>query len=288
VCFASFSGILVHLSGAGAFTAAFFRAFYAIPPLLVLAAVFGGPDRRTPRTRLLAVVAGLLLGVDLAAFHGAIGAIGAGPASVLAQTQVVFVGVLAWVIDGERPRRTVVVAVPVAAVGIVLLAGAGDVASAFGDNPGRGVLLGLLSGLSFAAFLVVLRAASPPGADPIGPLLDATAGAAVASLAFGLLTGNLDPDVGLTGHGWLILLALGIQVTAWLGFTYVLPRLPALDLSAIILLHPIISMIWAWWILDETLSGAQLTGAALVVVAVTLVGSRPRAEPLDVQTQTMG
>ena len=71
-------------------------------------------------------------------------------------------------------------------------------------------------------------------------------------------------------------------MTAWLGFTYVLPRLPALDLSAIILLHPIISMIWAWWILDESLSGAQLTGAALVVVAVALVGARPRTEPTRV------
>jgi drug/metabolite transporter (DMT)-like permease len=288
VCLASFSGILVHLSGAGAFTAAFFRSFYAIPALLVLAVVFRGPVRRSTRTRLLAVAAGLLLGVDLAAFHGAIGAIGAGPASVLAQTQVVFVGALAWFIDGERPRRTVAVAVPLAAVGIVLLAGAGDVAAAFGDNPGRGVLLGLLSGLSFAGFLVVLRAGSPPGADPVGPLLDATVGAAVASLAFGVLTGNFDVEVGVAGHGWLVVLALGIQVGAWLGFTYVLPRLPALDLSAIILLHPIISMIWAWWILDESLSGPQLAGAMLVVVAVALVGSRPRSAPSGVRPQTLG
>jgi drug/metabolite transporter (DMT)-like permease len=288
VCLASFSGILVHLSGAGAFTAAFFRSFYAIPALLVLAVVFRAPVRRSPRMRQLAVAAGLLLGIDLAAFHGAIGAIGAGPASVLAQTQVVFVGVLAWLIDGERPRRTVAVAVPLAAVGVVLLAGVGDVASAFGDNPGRGVLLGLLSGLSFAAFLVVLRAASPVGGDPVGPLLDATVGAAVASLVFGVLTGNFDAHVGLAGHGWLVLLALGIQVAAWLGFTYVLPRLPALDLSAIILLHPIISMIWAWWILDESLSGPQLAGAGLVVVAVALVGSRPRSAPTGVRPQTVG
>jgi drug/metabolite transporter (DMT)-like permease len=288
VCLASFSGILVHLSGAGAFTAAFFRSFYAIPALLVLAVVFRGPVRRSTRTRLLAVAAGLLLGIDLAAFHGAIGAIGAGPASVLAQTQVVFVGVLAWLIDGERPRPTVLVGVPLAAVGIVLLAGAGDVAAAFGDNPGRGVLLGLLSGLTFAGFLVVLRAGSPPGADPVGPLLDATVGAAVASLAIGVATGNFDADVGLAGHGWLVALALGIQVVAWLGFTYVLPRLPALDLSAIILLHPIISMIWAWWILDESLSAPQMVGAGLVVVGVALVGSRPQSTAKAVRPRTLG
>jgi drug/metabolite transporter (DMT)-like permease len=275
---ASFSGIFVALSGAGAFTAAFFRAAYALPPLAVLALVRRAPSR-SRRSRALAFSAGLLLGVELAFFHGAIGDIGAGPAAVLAQTQVLFVGLLAWAFHGERPRLWALAAVPVAAAGIVLLGGAGDVGAAFGDHPGRGAVLGLASGLVFAVFLLVMRAGSPRDSSPVGPLLDATAGAALSSLVLGVATGNFDPGVGWEGHGWLLLLALGVQVVAWLAFTYVLPRLPALDLSAIILLHPMISTFWAWWILDETLSALQLTGAALVVVAVGLVNVRPRAGP---------
>ena len=275
VSVASFSGIFVALSGAGAFTAAFFRAAYALPPLVVLAVVVR--DRaRSRRSRVLAFSAGLLLGVELAFFHAAIGDIGAGPAAVLAQTQVLFVGLLAWAIHGEVPRAGTIAAVPIAATGIVLLGGGGDVAAAFGDDPGRGVAFGLAAGLVFALFLLMMQAASPTDSSPVGPLLDASAGAAVSSLVLGVATGHFDPGVGWAGHGWLVLLALGVQVLAWLVFTYVLPRLPALDLSAIILLHPMISTWWAWWILEETLSPLQLAGAALVVVAVGLVNARPR------------
>ena len=206
VCLASFSGILVHLSGAGAFTAAFFRSFYAIPALLVLAVVFGSPVRRSPRMRLLALAAGLLLGIDLAAFHGAIGAIGAGPASVLAQTQVVFVGVLAWLIDGERPRRTVAVAVPLAAVGIVLLAGAGDVASAFGDNPGRGCSSGSCraSRSPRSSWSCGPRA---PRRRPRRPPPRCHCRCRRRQPRARAPHRELDPNVGLSGHGWLVLLA---------------------------------------------------------------------------------
>src|SRR3972149_4181289 len=55
--------------------------------------------------RLLAVLGllGLFLALDLAVWHRSIELIGAGLATVLANTQIVFVGLIAWAVHRERP-----------------------------------------------------------------------------------------------------------------------------------------------------------------------------------------
>ena len=99
----SFSAIFVRLAGVAPTTSAFFRACYALPFLLALWLWRRGPRRRPPRDRLLAVAAGFFLGLDLAVWHRAIYWIGAGLGTVLGNTQVIFVGLAAWLLHGERP-----------------------------------------------------------------------------------------------------------------------------------------------------------------------------------------
>ena len=49
------------------------------------------------------MIAGVFFAADLTFFHHAIGAVGAGLATVIANLQVLFVGVIAWLLLGERP-----------------------------------------------------------------------------------------------------------------------------------------------------------------------------------------
>lgn len=102
----SFSAIFVRLSDSSPSTAAFFRAAYALPLLVLLWLPERKQDHRSPRVRLTAVFGGAILGADLAAWHRAIESIGAGLATVLGNTQVVMVAFAAWWLFGERPRRT--------------------------------------------------------------------------------------------------------------------------------------------------------------------------------------
>jgi drug/metabolite transporter (DMT)-like permease len=82
-------------------------------------------------------------------------------------------------------------------------------------------------------------------------------------------------------------LAVGSQTIAWWGILTVLPRLPALDTSVLLLIQPMLTVVWGWMLFAENLSSLQWAGVAsvLIGVAVVVVGgavarSRAVAVPL--------
>lgn len=278
----SFSAILVRLADASPSTVAFFRCGYGLMALALLA-LAGGAGGRPRRERLGAFGAGMLMGLSLTLWNYAIGYIGAGLSTVIANTQVVFVGLAAWALYGERPSRLALGAVPAVLLGVVLASGLGRI-GAYGEAPVLGAALMLLNALVYATFLLLFRRYSGRAPAPRGPLLDATAGATVLTLAAGLLT---DPGFTLRPswptHGWLLLLGLGPQVVGWLLILRALPRLPALDTSVILLMQPVLTTVWAFLLFRELPSALQWSGVALVLAGVTLLSARGSARP-DVPT----
>ena len=178
----AFSAILYRTSDASPETGAFFRCVYALPVLWMLVRLEEltlGPRPR--RLRLTAWVAGAFFAADLLLWHHAIEAVGAGLATVLGNTQIVLVGLIAWALFRERPAPSALAAIPIAMVGIVLISGALE-EGAYGDNPPLGVLLGLLTGFAYSGFLLTLRHGAGDDRRVAGPLLDATLATAVLVL----------------------------------------------------------------------------------------------------------
>jgi len=99
----AFTGILVRLANVEPATAAVFRCVYALPVLWWLARAerqaFG--DREGGQRR-LALIAGVFFAADLVSWHYAIQLVGAGLATVLGNTQVIFVAIVAWLWFGEK------------------------------------------------------------------------------------------------------------------------------------------------------------------------------------------
>jgi len=278
----SFSAILVRLAEVSPSTAAFFRPAYGLPFLVLAALLQRGVPARSARERLLALLAGGMMGLAFTLWNHAIVAIGAGLSTVLGNTQVVFVGLAAWALHGERPTRVAMVAVPLVFLGAVATSGLGG-AGAYGEAPRLGVTYGLLNGVSYAAFLMLFRRLGRGRRLAAGPLGDATAGAALVTLLAGFTT---DPGFALApswpAHGWLALTGIGPQVAGWLCILYALPRLPALETSVILLMQPVLTVVWGWWLLAEVPSAVQLGGVGLVLAGVavlSLVGSARRAPP---------
>ena len=275
----SFSAIFFGLSGVDPMTGAFFRVAYALPVLFVIWLMVRHRDQRTWQKRLLAVGSGFLLGVDMVFWHTAIGHIGAGLATLIANSQVVFVAIAAWLILGERPSRRIVIAIPVVLVGVAMVSGLGR-GDAFGSNPLLGTLLAMVSAMFYAAFILVFRASNNIQAPPAGPLMEATAGGVVTVLLLSVFTGGIDFAPTWPAHGWLIVLALGAQVGGWLLIGYALPRLPAVEIATIILVQPVLTMIWGALVFDERPSTIQLVGAAVVLAGVGFVAiARARVVP---------
>ena len=277
-----FSGILYRLSEVSPTTGAFWRCVWALPflwPLAIWERRRLGPAPRGSRRA--AWLAGAFFAADLVLWHYAIEEVGAGLATVLGNMQVVLVGLLAWAIFRERPPRGALYAIPVAMLGIVLISGVFE-DGAYGDNPALGALYGLLTGLAYSGFLLALRRSSDPR-RVAGPLFEATLASAVFTIPIGLALGNLDFWPPLEATFWLIVLALSSQVVGWLLISISLSRLPTALTSVLLTLQPLLSVLFAAWIVDERPSPLQLLGAGAILVGLIIAsaGARPRPAPLE-------
>jgi len=294
----AFSGILYRLSDVSPSTGAFFRCAYAVPPLLLLAwledrreatggtgqggAASVGASESAPsagrpwRVRAWAWLAGAFFTVDLILWHRSIEYVGAGLATVLGNTQVLLVGLVAWILYRERASLPVLAAIPVALGGVVLISGVLE-EGAYGDDPALGVLFGLLTGVAYTGFLVALRHGA--SRDRVaGPLLDATLASALLTIPVGLALGELDFAPPPSAVGWLLVLALSSQVLGWLLITVSLPRLPAVVTSVLLTLQPVMAVAFAAILLSEDPSPLQLVGVAAILGGLLLATAGRRSE----------
>jgi drug/metabolite transporter (DMT)-like permease len=273
------SGIFVRLSDASPSTVAVFRCAYALPALALLALY----ERRrygirSRRGRIVALVAGIAFAADLILWHHAIAAVGAGLATVLGNLQVVVVGLAAWMLFGERVPVRMILAIPLALIGVVLISGMLE-DGAFGRDPPLGVFYGVLTSLCYAAFILLLRHAGTDIRRPAGPLLDVSITAAVAAALFGWAVGEFEAAPEWPAHGWLVALALTAQVLGWLLISVSLARLPAALTSVILLLQPVGAVLLSMVILEESPSTLQLFGVAVVLAAVVAATMRRKVIP---------
>jgi len=217
----------------------------------------------------LAALAGLFFAADLLFWHHAIEAVGAGLATVLGNLQVLVVGFVAWLVLGERPSRSVLVALPVVVAGVVLISGVVG-AGAYGENPPLGVLLGVLTALAYAGYLLVIRHGGRDLRRPAGPVAVATLSTALVAGLVGAPLGELDVVPSWPSHGWLLAYGVTSQSLGYLLISLSLPRLPAVLTSIILLTQPVTTVVLAMILLAETPSVAQVAGVALVVGGIAV------------------
>jgi drug/metabolite transporter (DMT)-like permease len=280
----SFSGVFYRWSETSPETASFFRCFWGLPILFAAAYIErqsrgprGGPMDR--RTIAFALIAGILFAGDLIFWHHTINLVGAGLATVLGNLQVVVVAIAAWLLFGERPSARVLVALPIILSGVVFIAGILG-GQNYGTDPTLGVIVGGLTALSYAGYLLVIRRVS--GRRTAGPVAISTTSTAIVSLIVGFALGSLDLTPGAEPMFWLILLGISAQAIGYLCISLSLPRLPAVVTSIILLSQPVVSMGLAIVLLGETPSAGQLLGVACVIGGIafaTVPTDRLRRRP---------
>ena len=264
----SFSAIIVRAAHVAPGTAAALRCAYALPVLVPLALLAPRPPRRV---LLLAVGGGLILGINLVFWHHSIERIGAGFATVLANTHVLFVlaGVLA---AGGAVARRSVAALPLPLVGIALIGGLGS-----GTHlDGLGIALALAAGATYGGFQLIFDRAIRITGGGAWPLCAVTAGAAVSGFAAAIASGeSLAPSP--SGQAWMVLLALGPQAAGWLLIAHGVARLRAFAVSLLLTVQPVLTTIWGVLAFGEHMRPLQALGVALVLGGVLL--ARPARRP---------
>ena len=206
---------------------------------------------------------------------------GASVATVLAYLSVAFTALLGWLILKEELNLVKVLAVLLSLLGCGMVM---DVlnAHAWAVNA-PGILFGLLSGLMYAAFSLMGRAAALRGLHPWGSLAAAFAFAALFMLTLNLAFGAWLPGgarqpadlfwLGSSALGWgaLFLLAAGPTLLGYGLYNVSLKHLPSSVANLIMTIEPVSTALLAFLIFGERLGNWQILGSLLILAGVLLL-----------------
>lgn len=279
----AFSPIFIALADVSPGTATFFRCALALPILAPLALlewrhrrrVAGGAGHRP----VVLLVGGALLGLDMTLWAESVSAVGAGVSTVVVNAQVVILPLLAFLVLGERVRRTFVLAVPVMLVGVALAGGlVGGSEAVPAPAPVRGTVTALVAAVAYAGYLLFVRLGAGPG-QRFTPVAIATLSAAVTSFVVGSFWQGVDLAPGWSALGWLVALAVVGQVAGWVLIASALPRLPSSTGASILLLQPVGAVLLGALVLGEHPGLLQLIGCAVVLGAVAVAARTRTAAP---------
>lgn len=204
---------------------------------------------------------------------------GAAVATVMAFSSPAMTAILSRIVFKEQFSAVKITSILLSIGGVVLVSGAYD-PSTWNLNP-LGIIFGLLTGLLFAIYNLEGKTASDKSIDSWTALLYSFAFATVFLLFFNIgddfFTGKAIFSemlwLGNSINGWGILFFLAVAPT--LGgfglYTLSIRYLSPTTANLIATLEPGFTAIWAYFLLNEQLTGIQLMGSLLVFAGVILL-----------------
>ena len=255
----STSAILVTLAGVPPSQAAFYRNFFAalfwlIPygftrPLAPLPMKDEGecvcrvgwliPLVQRLTGPFILVALGFFFALDLWAWHRAIFYIGAGPATLMGNLQVVFVSLLAVFLFGDRLKKFFWPGVLLALLGIALL----TLTNPLGSNVVFGLVSGVFTALTYSVFIILLKYLEQFQTTAQQTLFWVAVVTALFLLGPTLAEDGLAlPDFRAVAI--LMVHALVSSVLGWWIIVIALRKVPVAVASTLLLLQPLLTNIW--------------------------------------------
>jgi drug/metabolite transporter (DMT)-like permease len=261
--------------------------------LIVAGALFGviglvaRPLLRLERQHLaFFVLYGFVLAVFNALWTVSVVLNGAAVSTVLIYISPVFTALTGWRWWGERLGAPQIGAIVLSIAGCAFVSGAYDPA-AWQVNP-AGILVGVATGVAFAAYSLLGKGSSRRGVNPWTATLYSFAfGAAflllvqrpdtIFWLSRPLATGPGGWHEAALGWGTLVVLAVGPTLCGYGLYTVTLTYLPAATANLIVTLEPALTAVLAYVFLGERLTVPQLLGGGLILIGVVIVRLGERA-----------
>lgn len=225
--------------------------------------------RPSSRVALLLVVGAAGVVAYQPAFFAGVGANGVPVGTLVALGSApVFTGLLAWLLQRRRPSGRWFACTGIAVVGVVLLSGLLDGPAAAVSI--GGLLASLGAGLAYAVYTLAVKGLLDRGWDTAASVGAVFGLAGVVSvIELPLLGGFPSGPAAPPAVAWLGVMTV---TAAYLLFAKGLQRLPASTVATITLAEPVTAAVLGVLLLGATMSPQALVGAALLVVALALLG----------------
>ena len=279
----STTSLFVKVAHVGPTMSAFYRMAFG-GGMLLIGLIALGQWRRVRGSDLawLALPA-LAFAVDLMLWHRSILYVGPGVATLLGNFQVFLMALAGFVLYRERLGWPFVAGIAVAFFGLYLLVGVDW--SGFGAQYRLGVVLGIVTGIAYAVYMLSTRHAQRAGHVRLAPaqLLCVTSLLCAAMLGIAAFVEGESfaiPDA----QSWTSLLGLGFcgQVLGWVLLTRAMPQLPASTIGLLLLLQPALSFVFDVILFARPTQATDWIGVALSLLGIFIGSYRPgvRKPPL--------
>jgi drug/metabolite transporter (DMT)-like permease len=253
-------------------TIVFWRVLIGTAVALAFAYLTGG--RITFRLLVIAFPAGVCFGISFIAGFASFQETSIVNATLIPALQPVLILLLATRMFGERRTGTELAFAALAFTGVVVV-----VAGASADGSSlEGNLYAVLNLLVFTAYFVLGKRVRETDVHSWSLLAAIFMGACVIVLPWSLATTH-DLDA-IHGLDWLLLLGL-VLLPGMVGhglMTWAHHYVDVTVTSMMTLANPVVSIVGAWILYDQDLTGAQMAGGVVVLVALGAILRKQRAE----------
>jgi drug/metabolite transporter (DMT)-like permease len=233
------------------------------------------PDRGlTPLSSLAAI--GLAYALVLTLFVASTKLTTAANAIFLQATAPIYILALGpWVL-GERVSRRDVAYMSILATGLLFCFAGRQTVTAIATNPALGNALAVVCSICWAFTLIGLRWAQRGGREVgVRAVITGNLIACLMALPFAW------PFPAATVAGWATLGYLGvIQIAvAYICLTLAMRTLPALEVSLLLLVEPVLNPIWTWVVHGEAPGRWVIVGGAVIISATAVQGIIASRDP---------
>ncbi len=225
----------------------------------------------------LEFLCGSLLALDLFFWHKSIHFVGPGLATILGNFQVFLLALFGLLVLGERLRLNLILALPLAMLGLYLLAGIQW--DDLGHHYKVGVFLGLLTALCYAAYILILRKLNASN-DALSPMAILAIVSLITASIIGIAARWQGDSFEIPDRQTLFsLLGYGLfsQVIGWVLITKGLSRIKSSLTGLLLLLQPALAFIWdmLFFHRETTIAGGL---GALITLAAIYLGATGRSD----------
>ena len=263
------SALFVKFAGVPGTVSAFYRLFFAAPPLLA-AWLWLRKPLPARHDLLLMAAGGALFAIDLSLWNSGLLLTSAATATLLANNAPIWVGLGALFFFRERLAPRFWIGLALSLLGMALIVGSSGWREL---RFNRGDLLAIAASMFYAAYLLTTQKARVAN-DTLSFMTVSVVVGTVLLLVVNLCLGL--PLGGFSARSWWALIGLGLisQLAGWLAINYALGHLKASAVSVSLLGQAVVTALLSIPLLGEALGMAQSVGGLLVLSGIYLVNSR--------------
>jgi len=273
----SLSPVWVRLVEVAPSTSGFYRVLFGGAALVVYLLLTRRRLQLSQRAWWLLTVASAFLSVNLWFWHRSIILIGPGLSTLIANFQVFIMMIAGIVFLRQTPRPIQIIAMPLALLGIALIVGFDW--NALPKDYKLGVIFGFLTAVTYASFLLTLRAVRVTSAFRV-PTRELAVVSVICSvmMAFAVLAEGESLTIpSYEDLGWLVAYGFLSHCVGWLFIASSLSEVTTVEAGIALLLQPTLSFVWDVLFFDRPTSAIEFAGAGIALFAIYL-GSRPASK----------